>query len=333
MKGQVAVESLEAPSLQGNPLGDPVRRPAVVYYPEGYTSSSARFPVVYFLHGFTGSALGWTNVSAFSPRVPERLDALIAAGKVPPALGVFVDGWTALGGSQWINSGAVGRYQDYLVDDVVGWADRTLRTVAKPQARALVGKSSGAYGALAAAAGRPGVFGHIASHSGDSYFEYCYLGDFPKAASALLSAGGLESWWKGMLQRGQETKLRGDDHPVLNIVAMAAAYSPDPKEPMGIALPFDPQTARIRDDVWTRWLAKDPVRFVPENLAPFKALDSIFIDCGTRDEFQLRWGARMVAEALKAAGARVTHEEFEDGHMGINYRYDASLQSIGQRIG
>jgi S-formylglutathione hydrolase FrmB len=329
VKGRVAVESLDAPALAGNPLGDPTTRPVVVYYPPGYDSGKGRYPAVYFLHGFTGSGLGWLNVSAFTPRVPERLDALIEAGEVPPILGLFVDGWTAVGGSQWINSAAIGRYGDYLVQDVVGWADRTLRTRADPGARALVGKSSGGYGALATAARCPGVFGHVACHSGDAYFEYCYLPEFPKAASAFLAAGGVEPWWAGMLKRAKETKLKGEDHAVFNVVAMSAAYSPDATEPVGVRLPFEPDTARLRTDVWSRWLSQDPVRFVPENRAAFAGLKTLFVDCGTRDEFALRWGARMVVKGLLDAGVPVVHEEFEDGHMGINYRYDASLRRIG----
>ena len=58
----------------------------------------------------------------------------------------------------------------------------------------------------------------------------------------------------------------------------------------------------------------------------------MFLDCGTRDEFNLRWGARMVAESLRAGGIDVIHQEFDDGHMGINYRYDASLAAIAPRL-
>ena len=52
-------------------------------------------------------------------------------------------------------------------------------------ARAVVGKSSGGYGALVMGAHHPDVFGHVASHAGDAGFEYCYLPDFPRAAAAL----------------------------------------------------------------------------------------------------------------------------------------------------
>ena len=136
-------------------------RPAMTRPPGGS-------PSVYFLHGFSGSARGWTNVSAFQPSVPERLDALVASGALPPIVGVFVDGWSALGGSQWLNSEAIGRYRDYVARDVVTFVDGRCRTVPRAAARAVVGKSSGGYGALVMGAHHPDVFGHVASHAGDA---------------------------------------------------------------------------------------------------------------------------------------------------------------------
>ena len=100
----------------------------------------------------------------------------------------------------------------------------------------------------------------------------------------------------------------------------------------GAALPFELPSGRIREEVWARWLEHDPVRFVPGALPSYRKLATVFVDCGAKDEFHLRWGARMVAEALRAGGVEVRHEEFEDGHMGIDYRYAASLRVIGPRL-
>jgi S-formylglutathione hydrolase FrmB len=332
MKGSIEVRELVAPSLEGNALGDPTRRPLPVYLPPGYASSSERYPVVYFLHGFTGSALAWLNFPGFSLTVPERIDHLITSGAIPAVLGIFVDGWTAIGGSQWVNSAAIGRYRDYVARDVVNFIDRSFRTVARADARACVGKSSGGYGALVMGRHHPDVFGHIASHSGDAYFEYCYLNDFTKAAAALLKAGTAKEWFDDFWRRSKETKAKSDDHGVLNALAMAAAYSPKEGEPMNIELPFDKETGRLRPEVWARWQENDPVRFIPKNAAAFRALRSAFVDCGVKDEFNLRWGARMVAEELRKVGVDVVHEEFDDGHMGINYRYDRSLQYLVPRL-
>src|SRR5919201_335043 len=148
MQGSVEVRELLAESLENNPLGDPARRKLPVYLPPGYGSSGERHPVVYFLHGFTGSGMSWLNFAGFSLSVPERVDQLSAEGVTPPLIAAFPDGWTSLGGSQWMNSEAIGRYGDYLARDVVGFVDRTFRTVAKAAARACLGSSSGGYGGL-----------------------------------------------------------------------------------------------------------------------------------------------------------------------------------------
>jgi S-formylglutathione hydrolase FrmB len=330
MDGRLVEVDVESRALRGNALGDPATRTVLVYLPRAH--GAAALPAVYFLHGFTGSARGWRNVSVFAPTVPERLDALVAGGAVPPVVGVFPDGETAVGGTQWTNAPAVGRYQDYVADDLVRAVEERFGTIPRREARAVVGKSSGGYGALVMARDRGDVFAHAGCHSGDAYFEYCYLADFPKAAAALLETRDAAAWLADARRRAVETKLSGADHPTLNVLAMAAHYAPEPGAPLGLALPFELPTGRVREDVWARWLEHDPVRFVPRSLAAFRALASLFLDCGTKDEFHLRWGARMIAATLREAGAEVVHEEFEDGHMSVNYRYDRSLRYLVPRL-
>jgi poly(3-hydroxybutyrate) depolymerase len=329
MHGTIQELTVRSRALAGNPLGDPAERTVLLYLPPG---GGRGLPAVTFLHGFSGSARGWLNVSAFAPTVPERLDALVASGAIPPAVGIFPDGFTALGGTQWIDAPAVGRYQAWVAEDVVAAVEREVGTLARSEARAIVGKSSGGYGALAMGRDRPDVFAHVGCHAGDAYFEYCYLPDLPRAAAALLGTTGPVEWLEGARRRARETRMPGGDHAPLNVIAMAAHYSPDPAEPGGFALPFEPSSGRIRPEVWARWLGHDPVRFVPASLEAFRRLRSVFIDCGTKDEYHLRWGARMIAEALRGGGVDVVHEEFDDGHGGINYRYDASLRVIVPRL-
>ncbi len=330
MHGRLLELELDAPSLRDNPLGDPSRRPLVAYVPPG--PEGRRHPAVYFLHGFTGSAKGWTSSSAFQPTVPERIDALIARGEIPPIVAIFPDGFTGVGGTQWTNSPAVGRYADYVAQDVVAFADATLPTVPAREARAVVGKSSGGYGALHLGGAHPDVFAFVGAHAADAYFEYCYLPDLPKAAAALAGAPDAAIWLEAMKRRAAETKMGGADHPVLNVIGMAAHYSPRADAPLGLELPFELPSGRVREEVWARWLEHDPVRAIPRRPEGWRRLAGVFVDCGTRDEFNLRWGARMVAGALRDAGVEVEHQEFEDGHMGINYRFDASLRWIAPRL-
>jgi hypothetical protein len=331
MQGRLETVEVESAALATNPLGDPSRRSLLVYLPPGFDPRGPGLPAVYFLHAFGGAARTWSNFSGFAPPVPERLDDLVASGRIPPAVGVFADGWTGLGGSQWVNSPALGRYRDYLAQEVVPYVDSRWGTLPRPEARAVVGKSSGGYGALVMGRHHPEVFGHVGCHAGDSFFEYCYLPDFPRAAGALLGTDPAR-WLADFRRRARETKLRPDDHAVLSTLAMAAAYSPKAGEPLGLDLPFDAATGRLRPEVWARWLEHDPVRFVAAHPEPFRRLRSLYLDCGSRDEFHLRWGTRMVSEALRLAGVDHLHEEFEDGHRDINYRFDRSLSFLVPRL-
>jgi S-formylglutathione hydrolase FrmB len=120
---------------------------------------------------------------------------------------------------------------------------------------------------------------------------------------------------------------------VLNIIAMAAAYSPNPKNPPAYCdLPFDVATGAIRDDVWSRWLEHDPVRMAERHAPGLKRLRLLYLDCGTEDEFFLDLGARLLAGRLADLGVAREYEEFEDGHMDISYRYDVSLPKLSAAL-
>ena len=97
---------------------------------------------------------------------------------------------------------------------------------------------------------------------------------------------------------------------------------------MGLDLPFDLNNGEMLQNVWNRWLSWDPVRMVEKYSNNLKKLKLIYIDCGTKDEFNLHWGSRVFHSKLKKMNIRHFYEEFDDGHMNINYRYDVSLPKI-----
>ena len=97
---------------------------------------------------------------------------------------------------------------------------------------------------------------------------------------------------------------------------------------MGVDLPFDLKTGETLPEVWNRWLAWDPVRMVENHRENLKKLKLIFIDCGTRDEFNLHWGSRMLHSKLEKMNIKHFYEEFDDGHMSISYRYNISFPKI-----
>jgi enterochelin esterase family protein len=97
-------------------------------------------------------------------------------------------------------------------------------------------------------------------------------------------------------------------------------------------LPFDIYTGEVIPEIWKKWMQFDPVQLVDKYKQNLKKLKMIYIDCGTRDEFNLQAGARIYAGKLRKAGIRCIHEEFSDGHMNIQYRYDVSFKYISKHF-
>ncbi len=323
LHGDVRYLELDSELLKGNPLGDPHVRKFPVYLPPGYDDDDRRYPVIFALAGFTGTGQNMAGYSVWEENLPEQMDDLVTTGTAPAAIVVLPDCFTRLGGSQYVNSTATGPYADYLVQEVVPFVDRELRTLAEGNRRGVMGKSSGGYGALTLAMKHPGLFSAVACHSGDMYFEYSYLRDFPAAVNALNDAGSVDSFLKTFAQ----ARRKGPLIPALNIIAMAAAYSPSDA---GIELPFELPSGRLRPQVWEHWLQHDPVRMVLEK--PFaealRGLKLLFLDAGDRDEYGLHLGARIMVQRLKELGIAHTHEEFPEGHFGINFRYRRGLELL-----
>jgi len=323
-QGSVVNLRHESKVLRNNPLGDPHVRELFVYLPPGYNESGEPYPTVYCLTGFTGRGKMLLNDSAFTPNLAERMDKLIAAGTIKPMIAVMPNCFTYYGGSQYINSTATGRYEDYLTDEIVPFIDENFRTIKDRSSRAVMGKSSGGYGSLIMGIRHADIFGLVCSTSGDAYFEYCYPLDFPKAYRAVK--GDPKKFMKEFWASEKQGK---DAHAALNTIGMAACYSPNGTE---IDMPFDLETGELREDVWQRWLSHDPVRLVEERVDDLKSLRLLFVDAGTRDEFNLDIGARMLSKKLSALDVAHVHEEFDDGHFNISYRYDRSLELISKSI-
>jgi enterochelin esterase family protein len=321
--------------LKGNPLNDPYNRDIIIYLPPSYLKSTKKYPVVYLIAGFTGYGIMNMNASGFSENIQQRLDRLIKTKAIKEMIVVMPDCFTKYGGSQYVNSSATGRYEDYIIKEIVPFIDGTFRTIPKPESRCIIGKSSGGYGAMRLAMRYPNVFKLMVTHSGDSAFEYCYMKDF---ADFIV---GIQKYGKGHNAVGNfirnEINMKQPKRkmffPMLNAIGMAACYSPNPKrKEYNFDLPFDLYTGEIIPEVWNRWLKFDPVRMVPKYKTNLKKLKMIFVDCGTRDEFNLHAGARIFCDKLRKNGINYIHQEFDAGHMNIQYRYDVSFKYISKNF-
>ena len=327
LHGDVQVDFITSAALQKNALNDPAERPVAVYLPPHYDpQGSRRYPVLYCLHGYTGNVAGSLAARAWEQNVIQRMDGLIVRHEMEPALLVLVDGFTRLGGSQYVNSIHNGDYATYVTRDVTAHVDSAYRTVAKEGARAVLGKSSGGFGALHLCMRYPGVFAALASHSGDSYFQYSHTRGFPVAQRTLE-----KYQWNiaRFVEHFEDSNKRPQhEYETMEMLGYAAAYSPAGAHAFDLDLPFDRETGELREDVFARWLAFDPVQECTSKRPELERLRLRYIDCGRRDEYALDIGARVLVQRMREMGLQVRHEEFDDDHRNIGYRYDVSLPAL-----
>jgi Putative esterase len=332
LEGRLEESTIVSEALRGNPLGDPHERPVWVYLPPAYQDDSQQsYPSIYLIQGLTGQIDMWRNRWPLRPTVVELVDGLFTDRSVPPAIVVFVDAWTSLGGSQFLDSAGTGNYHTYLCDEVVSWVDARYRTIADREHRAISGKSSGGYGAMVTPMLRPDLWGGLATHAGDALFENVYLPEFRQVARTLREdyGGSYERFWEDFRSRpafGKES-----DAYLLNVWCMAACYSADPDGT--VQLPFELTTGRIMPEIWERWLARDPVRMVPDNAEALRGLRAIYIDSGKRDEYYLDLGAEAFRAALERVGITdVLFELFDATHALIEYRYPLAIRYLAERL-
>jgi S-formylglutathione hydrolase FrmB len=327
----VAIEVVESRALAGNPLGDPTARRVAVWLPPSYARApQRRYPLILWLAGYAGTGEMMFSGSPWQPGLGERLDALVAAGKMGEVIVAAPDCFTRWGGAQYLDSPALGNYETHVIQEVLPALDQRLRTIPDREGRAIGGKSSGGFGALILAMRHPDRFAAVASHAGDMGFELSLLPDLPVAARMLRRHGGIGGFLAAFEER---EKKSGDAFTTMMVLATAGAYSPDPAREHGIALPFDVETGAIDWAVWQRWKAWDPVERAARHVEALRRMKLIFIDAGTRDEHNLDLGARMFVHRLRELGVACEHEEFEDGHRSTAYRYDVSLPKLAAAVG
>lgn len=328
LKGSLEIHEFESSVLKMNPLHDPYVRELAIYLPQGYSRSNSRgYPAVLCLIGYGGTGRSFLNVDPFMEGIDVRMNRLVNERKCGPMVLVLADCFTKFGGSQYINSSATGMYEDYLVKEIIPFIERTYNI----SSNAVMGHSSGGYGAMSLGMRHRGIFQAVASHAGDSGFEYCYLPDFPKTLAVFRKAGGPRKWFEEFLRK-QNKYQDDDDLTALSILGMAAHYSPNEKADLGVDFPFNLDTGEIRQQIWERWLSFDPARMIESYHESLRKLKLFYADCGIRDEFNMIWGCRMIHSKLKMMGIEHRYEEFDGGHKKIGHRYDISLPLIYQKL-
>ncbi|MFT5140323.1 MAG: enterochelin esterase-like enzyme [Lysobacterales bacterium] len=316
--------------LEGNPWGDPCLRRISVYLPHGYDKNGVPYVSLWDLAAFTNSGPGHLNWRHQGENLPQRLDRLIFEGKLPPVIVIFPDCYTSLGGNQYVNSVSVGPYADYLNNELLPLVSRKFNVVDDASGRGAFGKSSGGYGAMSLAMRYPKLWGAVASHAGDVGFDLVYRPEFPLAAAMLNECKGnvvrfLEQFWRN--------KNPGKAHySTLMTIAMAASYDADESDPENIRLPFDLKTCALDEERWANWQAHDPLNMVDQHVVALRNLKILYLDVGSRDQYNIQFGTRKLSNKLEKLGVRHHFEEFDGTHSGMDWRLDISLPLIANAL-
>jgi S-formylglutathione hydrolase FrmB len=321
IQGSTGQVSLESAILKGNPWGDPHVRDLAYYLPP--SGRTEGLPLLVQLPGFTGA--GWMEFlrrGPFQETLVQLLDRMIRSGECPEAVLISPDCLTSLGGSQYVNSTATGRYADYVAKELVPWAREKFRT----GSTGVLGQSSGGFGAIHLGIEFPGVFQAVGSSAGDAAFEYSYLPDFPKAFREFRNVGGPEKWMEQLFT--DPSVLKGPleaSGSALNTLAMASCYSPSSSSAGGFELPIDLESGALLPEVWARWLAFDPVLRLSDDRVQtaLRGMRSVHVTGSDADQWFLDVGARMFAAEARRVNVPVRHEEFPGTHFARNPRFAA----------
>jgi enterochelin esterase-like enzyme len=329
-KGEVVCFRHRSNVLLNNVWSDPVEREFNVYLPPGYSESGAAFVALWDFAAFSNAGPGHLNWRNQGENLPQRMDRLIGTGEMPPVVVPMPDCYSSLGGNQYVNSPAVGRYADYVVEELVPFLSSQVNVIDHRDGRGVFGKSSGGYGALVHAMYYPETWGGLAAHAADMGFEWVYRPAFPQAAAVLSAFGGdpyrfLKNFWSN--------KSPGSaDYSTLITLAMAASYDPGDTPETAIQLPFDLFTCELDMTRWSQWLSHDPVNLLAHYSEQLSSLNLLYIDVGNRDQYNIQYGSRAFSRRLEMLGVGHHYEEFDGTHSGMDWRLDFSLPKLAKAL-
>jgi len=295
LQGTLERVNVHGKSLEGNLMGESAAPEVSIYLPRSYASEpNRRYPVVYLLHGYTG-----TDLSYFGPtgrqahRVAERV---FAGGAAREMILVMPNAMNGYGGSMYSNSVTAGDWEGYIAEDLVAHMDANYRTIPIRDARGLAGHSMGGYGTIRIAMKRPDVFAAVYALS-----------------SCCLNEGTVRARDEGPSPAELVTSIeqaRGDRR-AQGTLARAAAWAPNPDNPP-LYLDLPTKNGEVVPEVAVKWAANSPVAMLDQYVSNLKKLKAIALDIGLDDG--LITSNRVFVERLERFGVAHTFETYEGDH-------------------
>lgn len=296
LKGSLERVKVFGKSLEGNLMGESASPEVSIYLPPSYAKDrSRRYPVVYLLHGYTGTDLGYFGETGRQlHRIAERV---YASGAAREMILVMPNAMNAYGGSMYSNSVTAGNWEGYIADDLVAYMDRNYRTLPTRDSRGLAGHSMGGYGTMRIGMKRPDVFAAIYALSS------CCLNEGtvrPPRGGGPSPAESIRTVEEARGNRGAQGTL-----------ARAAAWAPNPANPP-LYLDLPTRNGEVQPAVAVKWAANSPVAMLDQYVPNLKKMKAIALDIGLQDN--LITSNQVLVEALKRFGVAHTFETYEGDH-------------------
>jgi len=252
-------------SLEGNLEGDAVDRDVLVFLPPSYQKEKhRRYPVVYALHGYSIGAEQWTH----EIHVPQTIEGAFAQGALEMIV-VLPDSKTVHNGSMYSSSVTTGDFENFIAHDLVAYIDAHYRTIPDRASRGLAGHSMGGYGATRIGMKHADVFGAL------YIMSPCCLSVRPPGPPNP----DLEKALATVKSPEDEAKLGFFPRAML---ASAAAWSPDPKNPP-LYLDLPSKDGEPQMDIMAKWAANAPLAFIDQYIGNLRKYRAISIDVGDQD--------------------------------------------------
>lgn len=307
--GEVEHIKVHGKSLEGNLSGDSADRDVSVYLPASYKSQpTRRYPVVYMLHGFTDSNQKWFGVEKHWINLPQILDQVLKTTQEKEFIVVMPNAFNRFQGSMYSTSVTNGDWEAFIARELVAFIDQKYRTIPEATSRGLAGHSMGGYGTLRISMKHPNVFSSV----------------YALSACCMIPSANLLSGHGGVSPQLSEIKTPADIQQagfgVKAILASAAAWSPNPKNPP-FYLDLPVQDGKVRPEIIAKWSANAPLAMVDQYLPNLKKIRAIAFDAGDQDT-GIAATSRTLNRMLNDYGVEHFFEIYPGDH----------VNRIGQRI-
>ena len=305
-EGTIIIDSLYSERLENEFEEEPTRALAI-YLPPGYESSTDRYPVIYFLHGFLGNHL-------VAEYMKEILDYAIESHRIRPFIMVIPDQKTTYDGSFYSNSGVFGDWEDFTAMDLVQYMDRNYRTIAQKAGRGITAHSMGGYGALKIAMNHPEIFSSVYALS-------------PGALTIVREYGPNSSTYRELADIKTTEELARSYFPKV-IVAFGKSWSPNPDNPpfyCDIPFQYIDDSLVVNPSTLKKWHQNMPVHMINDRIENLKKLKAIKLDWGRHSGDRFTIQCKMFSQRLENVGITHFAEEYIGDHTSGIYTKEGRI--------